>query len=91
MLGMKNEKSRANTKMSEGNGIVETMENKIVFEVHRTEVSSMVGRELTDREWEVMASEIESFLEHYTSIDVPILFGDIDSLVAEDDEYNESK
>ena len=62
------------------------MEDKFVFEVHRTEVSSMVGRELTDREWEVMADEIESFLEHYTAIDVPLLFADIDTLVAEADE-----
>lgn len=65
------------------------LENKVVFEVHRTEVGSMVGRELTDREWEVMASEIESFLEHYTSIDVPILFDDIDILVAEDDKASQ--
>jgi len=61
------------------------MENKVVFEVHRTDVGSMVGRELTDLEWKVMASEIEDFLSHYTSEEVPRLFEDIDYLVAEDE------
>ena len=67
------------------------MENKVVFQVSREEVVAMVGRVLTDREWEVMASEIEDFLEYYTNDEVPRLFGDIDHLVAEDDKASQQE
>ena len=57
--------------------------DKVVFEVTRDEVVAIVGRTLTDTEWEAMADEIADFLDYYTQDEIPRLFGDIDSIVSE--------
>jgi hypothetical protein len=57
--------------------------NKVVFEVTRSYVDTLVGATLTDVQWSAISSEITDFLEYYTADELPRLFADIDSIVAE--------
>lgn len=67
---------------------MDNMENKVDYTVYRQDVENMAGRPLTDKEWEVMASEIEGMLNHYFFNDTPLLLEDIDYLVEQDSKYD---
>jgi PHD/YefM family antitoxin component YafN of YafNO toxin-antitoxin module len=64
------------------------MENKVDYTFTRHNVETIVGRAITDKEWEVMSSELEDALDFYFFEEVPRLFEDIDELVAEDSKYD---
>lgn len=61
------------------------MENKVDYTFYRVDVERMAGRSLTDKEWEVLSSEIEYALDYYFNEDTPRLIEDIDYLVSEDE------
>jgi hypothetical protein len=64
------------------------MENKVDYTFTRKQVSDAVGRELTDKEWEVMASELEDAIDYYFYDEIPRLFTDIDYLVEQDSKFD---
>ncbi len=64
------------------------MENKVDYTFTRQQVESIAGQSITDEQWLVMASELEDALDYYFSEEVPRLWSDIDSLVAEDKRYS---
>lgn len=64
------------------------MKNKVSYVFTRKNVSDIVGRPLTDKEWEVMSSEIEDALDYYFYDEVPRLFEDLDNMIAEDSKYD---
>lgn len=74
------------SKMSEGYGKVLGMEDKVVFEVTRSQVESIVGSSLADNQWRAMSVEIADLLDYYTKDEVPRLFDDIDSILAEQED-----
>jgi hypothetical protein len=61
------------------------MENKVDFTFTRKQVEDWADRPITDREWEVMSSELESALEYYLGEEIQRLWLDIDTLIEEDD------
>jgi hypothetical protein len=63
------------------------LENKVEYVVTRQDVDTFFSRTLTDREWEVLSSEIESIMEHYVWTDLPMIMEDLPSIIAEDDKY----
>jgi hypothetical protein len=60
------------------------MENKVDYTFTRADVERIVGQAITDKQWEVMASELEDALDYYFNDETPRLWGDIDSIIAED-------
>ena len=65
-----------------------SMENKSDYTFYRETVEEFAGRAITDREWEVMAREIESAFDFYLEQELPRLWGDIEFLVTEADKLN---
>jgi hypothetical protein len=65
------------------------MENKMEYTFTREELERFAKRPVSDREWEVMASEIENLIDFYVYSDLNSLWDDIDNLIAEDDKYND--
>ena len=61
------------------------MENKVDFTFTRKQVEDWADRPITDREWEVMASELENALDYYFNDELQRLWLDIDVLIEEDD------
>lgn len=61
------------------------MENKVDFTFYRKQVEDWADRPITNREWEVMSSELESALEYYLGEEIQRLWLDIDTLIEEDD------
>jgi hypothetical protein len=59
------------------------MENKAEYSFTRQEVETIVGKTLTDTEWTVMANELVDALDYYFTEEVPRLFADLDSMIAE--------
>ena len=57
--------------------------NTFTFTVTRDEVNSSYGVELTDKQWEVLQSEMSDFLVYYTQDELSRLIPEIDSIVAE--------
>ena len=66
-----------------------SMENKVHYTFTREELERFAKRPVSDREWEVMASEIENLIDFYVNSDLNSLWADIDNLIAEDDKYND--
>lgn len=64
------------------------MENKVDYTFTRADVELAVGQSITDKQWEVMASELEDALNYYFYDEIPRLWADIDSLVEEDSKYD---
>lgn len=64
------------------------MTNKVDYTFTRQSVESSVGRTLTDKEWEVMASELEDALDYYFYDEIPRLFADLDFLVQQDSKFD---
>ena len=71
--------------MSVVGSIIGTMENKVDYTFTRKQVEDWADRPITDREWEVMASELESALDYYLGEEIQRLWLDIDLLIEEDD------
>jgi hypothetical protein len=64
------------------------MENKVDYTVSRQEVETFFSRTLTDKQWEVLASEIESIFYHYLWTDLPAIVENLDSLVEQDAKFD---
>ena len=64
------------------------MENKVEYTFTKEQVELSVGQKLTDKQWEVMASELEDALDYYFWEEIPRLWEDIDSLVEQDSKYD---
>ena len=62
------------------------MENKVDYTFTRQQVQNFLpaGTELTDYQWEVMASELESAFDNIFPEEVRILWEQIDEIIAED-------
>jgi hypothetical protein len=60
-----------------------TPENKVEITVHR----DLIGKILTDREWEVLASHIEGATLEFIENSFDEWLDNIDELVAEEDRY----
>jgi hypothetical protein len=60
------------------------MENKVDYTFTRAGVEKIVGKSITDKQWEVMASELEDALDYYFNDETPRLWQDIDYLVEQD-------
>jgi hypothetical protein len=61
------------------------MENKVDYTFTRADVERIVGQAITDKQWEVMASELEDALSYYFADETPRLWQDIDYLVSLDE------
>jgi hypothetical protein len=64
------------------------MENKVEAVITRDAVESFVGKELTDKEWEVLASEIEDTMTHYVWADLPSMMDNLEYNVEQDAKYD---
>lgn len=64
------------------------MENKVDYTFTRSQVEGIVGKPITDKQWEVMASELEDALDYYFNDETPRLWGDIDYLVEQDSKFD---
>lgn len=62
------------------------MENKVAYTFTRQEVESVIGKTLTDKEWEIMASALEDSLDTFFGEEVISLYEDIDQMIIEYDE-----
>ena len=60
-----------------------SLENKVDITVYR----DMVSKNLTDRQWEVIAGHIEGAVEEFLEINLDLWLEDIDKLVEEEDKY----
>jgi len=60
------------------------MENKVDYTFTRADVENVVGQSITDKQWEVMASELEDALSYYISDEIPRIWEDIDYIVEQD-------
>lgn len=65
------------------------MENKVEVVIHKDQVEQWFKpRTFTDREWEVLAYEIQELLEHTIDLQLADIIADLDNLVAQDDKFN---
>ena len=64
------------------------MENKAEYTFTKEQVELAVGQEITDKQWEVMASELEDALNYYFWEEIPRLWADIETLVEQDSKYD---
>ena len=64
------------------------MENKAEYTFTQEQVELAVGQEITDKQWEVMASELEDALDYYFWEEIPRLWADIETLVEQDSKYD---
>jgi hypothetical protein len=64
------------------------MENKVEAVITRDSVESFVGKVLTDKEWEVLASEIEDTMIHYVWADLPSMMDNLEYNVEQDSKFD---
>jgi hypothetical protein len=64
------------------------LENKVEHTVYRTEIERMFNRDFTDKEWEVIASEIEGIFIYYVEKDLPDIIDNLEYLVEQDSKYD---
>ena len=64
------------------------MENKVDYTFYRDTVETHAGRPITDKEWEVISSELEDALDYYFGEELVRLWQDIDQLVEDDSEFD---
>jgi hypothetical protein len=64
------------------------MENKVEAVITRDSVESFVGKVLTDKEWEVLASEIEDTMIHYVWADLPSMMDNLEYNVEQDNKFD---
>jgi hypothetical protein len=60
------------------------MENKVDYTFTRADVEQKVGQAITDKQWEIMASELEDALGYYFNDEIPRIWEDIDYLIEQD-------
>lgn len=59
------------------------MENKSTYTYTREQIDSYAGRPITDKEWEVVSSELDSSLDYYFGEELNRIWDNIDHLVSE--------
>ena len=64
------------------------MENKVEFTFTRDQVEGYIGHPIEDKQWEVLASEIEAALDWYVEQETTNLWNDIDYLVEQDSKFD---
>jgi hypothetical protein len=64
------------------------MENKVEVVITRDELETLYTRVFTDKEWEVLASEIESLIDYWVQADVPHIIGNLEHLVSQDEKHD---
>ena len=64
------------------------MENKVTYTFTRQQVAEALGETLTDKQWEVMASELEDLIDYYFYDELPRVWADIDEMVAQDSKFD---
>lgn len=74
--------------MSVVGDIMGGMENKVEYTVHREQLQTLYARVFTDKEWEVLASEIESLIDYWVETDVPNIIDNLEYLVEQDSKYD---
>jgi hypothetical protein len=52
--------------------------DKLVIEITRERVEGLIAESLTDEQWEVLAGEIEGFLDYYLEEDTRRVWADGD-------------
>lgn len=62
------------------------LENKVEYTVYRDQVEGSFGT-LTDRQWEVLSSEVESRLDGQLENILSSIVEELDYLVEQDDKY----
>jgi hypothetical protein len=67
---------------------MDNLENKVDWSIDRSTVEEFATRPFTDREWVVVASEIENILDHYFWADLPSVIDQLPDLVAEHDKWD---
>ncbi len=56
-------------------------DNTVVFTVERSEVERVFSVTLTDKQWQVLSSEIDGIFYHYLWSDLPSIMQDLDDIV----------
>jgi hypothetical protein len=64
------------------------LENKVDYTVHRSEVDRLLGITITDEQWEVMSSEIESFIAYAIWQEMGNIWEELPNTMEEDSKYN---
>lgn len=64
------------------------MENKVDYTFYRDTVEAHAGRPITDKEWEVVASELEGALDYYFGEELVRIWDNIDYFVEQDSKYD---
>jgi hypothetical protein len=64
------------------------MENKVDYTISRQAVEQYTNQTFTDREWEVLASDIESFIDYALYQQLEQLLEELPQSIADDDKYN---
>ena len=59
------------------------MENKSTYTYTREQIDSYAGRPITDKEWEVVSSELDSSLDYYFGEELNRIWDNIEHLVSE--------
>jgi hypothetical protein len=65
------------------------LENKVDMTIHRETIQNVNGQPLTDKEWVVLASEIEGRVDNYLDELIPTLIEDLEELVNNDEELDD--
>jgi hypothetical protein len=74
--------------MSVVGSIMDGMENKVSYTVYRDQVENHLDVKLTDREWEVFASDIESFIDYAIWQQMRDLHEELPQSIEDDEEFN---
>jgi hypothetical protein len=64
------------------------MENKVEYTITRNDLENLYTRVFTDKEWEVLAGEIESLIDYWVEADVPHIISNLDNLVEQDAKFD---
>jgi hypothetical protein len=64
------------------------MENKVEYIITRNDLENLYTRVFTDKEWEVLAYEIESLIDYWVEADVPNIISNLDNLVEQDAKFD---
>jgi hypothetical protein len=62
--------------------------DNFTYTITRQQVSSIVGRDLTDLEWQVMTSELNDLFDHYYKSEIYSITDELDVYVREYQEIN---
>lgn len=65
------------------------LENKVDITIHRETIQNVGSQPLTDKEWVVLASEIEGRVDNFLDELIPMLIEDLEELVNNDDDFED--